>query len=151
LDKEKIYWIVKQVFLGILEGIFYSIIYVYFLPYLLTLLSSSLSSQIPLLALPFSSEIYIYIGLFVGLDVVARIMKGTIYNPLLRASSSLLGLLIVLSYFNGGVLSVGPISTNGGQVYMTLDLSLILLIYVAFIIAPGIIIPFIEYFVENKR
>lgn len=150
MDKKKIYWIIKQILIGVLEGILYSIIYIYLLPYLFTYLSSSLSSQIAPIGLPFSSEIYIYIGLFVGLDVVARIMKGTIYNPLLRASSSLLGLLIVLSYFNGGVLSVGPISTSTGQVYITLDLSLILLIYVAFIIAPGIIIPFIEYFVENK-
>ena len=150
MDKKKVYWIIKQVLLGILEGILYAIVYIYLLPYLFTLLSSSLTSQITTLTSFLSSEIYIYIGLFVGLDVVARIMKGTIYNPLLRATSSLLGLLIVLSYFNNGILSAGPLSINGGEVYITLNLSIILLIYIAFIIAPGIIVPFIEYFVENK-
>ncbi|AFZ70304.1 hypothetical protein Calag_0544 [Caldisphaera lagunensis DSM 15908] len=150
MDKKKIYWIIKQILLGILEGILYSIVYIYLLPFLLTLISSTLSNQITAITSLLPSEIYIYIGLFVGLDVVARIMKGTIYNPLLRATSSLLGLLIILSYFNNGILSAGPITINGVQAYITLNLSIILLIYIAFIIAPGIIIPFIEYFVENK-
>jgi hypothetical protein len=154
LDRNKIKWIIKQIILGLIEGIFYSIVYIYILPYLYSYVLSSVSygfSISSLLPSYLTSEILIFIGLFMGLEVVARIMKGTIYNPLLRASSSLLGLLIVLSYFNDGILRVGPIPVqSGGDVFITLDLSLILLIYVAFIAAPGIIIPFVEYYVENK-
>ncbi|MEB2792658.1 MAG: hypothetical protein G5Z42_03755 [Caldisphaeraceae archaeon] len=150
----KIKTMLRQIVLGMIEGIFYSIVYIYLLPYLYKSFAYSFSSftSVPTLTsfIP-TSEVLTYIGLFIGLEVSAKVLKGTIYNPILKASSSLLGLLIVLIYFGGGVLKVGPIFLkNMGDAYITLNLSLILLIYVAFIAAPGIIIPFIEYFVEDK-
>ncbi len=87
--------------------------------------------------------------LFIGLSLAATAMKGTIYSPLIGALESILGFEIILYFMNGGIIEA---SLNyGGPITVMLDISPILWEIFLFFTIPGVILPFVEYFVRREE
>ncbi|MCE4607018.1 MAG: hypothetical protein F7B59_06810 [Desulfurococcales archaeon] len=130
---------------GTLGMVYYVLIYVYLIPMVFSYLATQLSSQLP----PISGGQLAGLALFfLGLSSAASGLKGTIYNPLLRAFSNIFGFFILLYYMNGGEIS-GSIVMEGAKLGLFIDLSPIIYIVFAFITVPGIIIPFYDYFTKD--
>ena len=95
------------------------------------------------------SNLAIIVLLFIGLSLAATALKGTIYSPLIGALESILGFAVILYFMNGGIIEA---SLNyGGPVTVMLDISPILWEIFLFFTIPGVVLPFVEYFMEMRE
>jgi pheromone shutdown protein TraB len=130
---------------GILGMIYYVLIYIYIIPVVFSFLASKMSSNIPTVT---SGELAGLALFFLGLSSASSGLKGTIYNPLLRAFSNIFGFFILVYFMNGGEIA-GTVTIGGGRIGMYIDLAPIIYVAFAFITIPGIIIPFYDYFTKD--
>lgn len=131
---------------GAIGMIFYVLLYLYILPKAITGLAGDLASQVAEAAT--NTEVLLTFAVFfLGLSTAARALRGSIYQPLLHAISSLVGFFVLLYFTNGGVLD-STIQSGEGMMHIMLDLSPVLYVVFFFMTVPGIVIPFIEYFLR---
>jgi len=138
--------IAKAVAYGAVGMLFYVLMYLYLLPRAIAGLTGDLGSGIAEAASN-RDVLLTFAVFFLGLSAAARALRGSIYQPLLHAISSLVGFFVLLYFTNGGVLE-STIGSSGGTMRVMLDISPVLYVVFFFMTVPGIIIPFIEYFLR---
>jgi len=146
--------VAREVIIGVLEGLVYMLLYLYLLPALVSYLGV-LADQ-PSLSAAYSYPIayaVAYIGVFEALSVAARVLRKTVFSPIFRSLLALIGLVVVL-YVLGTVMPGGVISSSysAGQAKYSLSLDVypLVLLFVVFLVLPGVILPFIDYFVYER-
>ncbi len=141
--------IIRKITYGLLESIIIIILYIYILPTIITQLYSQMGAQgIPV---PTRGPVYYAVlGTVLGLGIAARTLEGTIFRPILSASANLIGLLYAFTFFGTGIISASNIQVSSYTVSFSLDATPLILVFFAFFGAPSIILPFIEYFYNNK-
>jgi hypothetical protein len=139
---KRIVWAIGN---GVLGMIYYVAIYMYFIPQVFNYLAQQVSSNFPELT---SGQVAGFALFFLGLSSAAAGLRGTIYNPILRAVSNIFGFFILIYYMNGGKLS-GTVTIEGARIGLFINLSPIIYLIFAFITVPGIIIPFYEYYIKE--
>ncbi len=129
---------------GILWGLYYWLLFAIVIPRLVDTFLGGLVSET---TSPSEGELTWLIFLFLGLSIAADALRGTIYSPLIGALESILGFAVVVHFLNGGAISV---SLNlGGPISVTLDLSPVLMEIFLFFTLPGVVLPFVEYFMKE--
>ena len=129
---------------GVLWGIYYWLLFAVVIPLLISRLLGGLAAEE---LVPETGELTGLVFLFMGLSLASTALKGTIYSPLIGALESILGFAVVVYLLDGGVVSV---SLNyAGPVSVTLDLSPILMEVFLFFTLPGVVLPFVEYFMKE--
>jgi len=146
--------VVREVIIGVLEGLIYMFLYLYLLPALVSYLGV-LAGQ-PSLSVAYSYPVaypVAYIGVFESLSVAARILRKTVFSPIFRSLLALIGLVVIL-YVVGTVMPGGVISSSysAGQAKYSLSLDVypLVLLFVVSLVLPGVILPFIDYFVYER-
>jgi len=130
---------------GILWSLYYWLLFAILLPWLISRFMGGLIGGIEAISI---SNLAGMIAVFVLLSLAATALKGTIYAPLINALESVLGFAIIVYLLNGGIISA---SLNyGGPVTVTLDISPILMEIFLFFTVPGVVLPFIDYFLEER-
>ncbi len=130
---------------GVLWGIYYWLLFAVVIPLLISRLLGRLAAEE---LVPETGELTGLVFLFMGLSLASTALKGTIYSPLIGALESILGFAVVVYLLDGGVVSV---SLNyAGPVSVTLDLSPILMEVFLFFTLPGVVLPFVEYFLRKS-
>ncbi len=129
---------------GLLWGLYYWLLFAIVLP---KLVNRFLGGLVEAEAAP-GGEFMGLVFLFFGLSLAATALKGTLYAPLVKALESILGFAIVAYFLNGGVVSATI--NYGGQVTVVLDLSPILYEIFLFFTVPGVVLPFVEYFLQER-
>ncbi len=130
---------------GILWGIYYWLLFAVVIPLLVNRLLGGIASEV---IVPETGELTGLIFLFMGLSLAATALRGTIYSPLIGALESILGFAVVVYLLDGGIVSV---SLNyGGPISVTLDLSPILMEIFLFFTLPGVVLPFVDYFMGRS-
>ncbi len=130
---------------GVLWGIYYWLLFAVVIPLLISRLLGGLAAEE---LVPETGELTGLVFLFMGLSLASTALKGTIYSPLIGALESILGFAVVVYLLDGGVVSV---SLNyAGPVSVTLDLSPILMEVFLFFTLPGVVLPFVEYFLRKS-
>lgn len=130
---------------GILWSLYYWLLFAILLPWLISRFMGGLIEGIEAISI---SNLAGMIAVFVLLSLAATALKGTIYAPLINALESVLGFAIIVYLLNGGIISA---SLNyGGPVTATLDISPILMEIFLFFTVPGVVLPFIDYFLEER-
>ncbi len=141
----------REALIGVIEGLIYVLLYVYLLPGLVSYLGV-LSGQQSLQGAYSYPTMYVvmYIGIFEALSVAARILRRTVFSPIFRSILALMGLVIVL-YLLQTVMPGGVIKASYmiGQANYSFSLSVypLVLLFVVFLVLPGVILPFIDYFI----
>ncbi len=139
---KRVIWAVGN---GVLGMIYYVAIYLYIIPVVFNYLAQQVSSGFPELT---TGQLAGFALFFLGLSSAAAGLRGTIYNPILRAVSNLFGFFILVYYMNGGELS-GTVAVEGARIGLFINLSPIIYLVFAFITVPGIIIPFYDYYTRE--
>ena len=130
---------------GVLWGIYYWLLFAVVIPLLISRLLGGLAAEE---LVPETGELTGLVFLFMGLSLASTALKGTIYSPLIGALESILGFAVVVYLLDGGVVSV---SLNyAGPVSVTLDLSPILMEVFLFFTLPGVVLPFVDYFLRKS-
>ncbi len=130
---------------GILWSLYYWLLFAILLPWIVSRFMRGLIDGIK--AIPISNLTGIIV-VFVLLSLAATALKGTIYAPLINALESILGFAVVIYLLNGGIISASL--SYGGPVTVTLDISPILMEIFLFFTVPGVVLPFIDYFLEER-
>ncbi|MDK2384524.1 MAG: hypothetical protein QI199_06940 [Candidatus Korarchaeota archaeon] len=130
---------------GILWGVYYWLLFAVIIPLLVNRLLGGIVSEV---IVPETGELTGLIFLFMGLSLAAAALRGTIYSPLIGALESILGFAVVVYFLDGGVVSVSL--DYGGPISVTLDLSPILMEVFLFFTLPGVVLPFVEYFIKRS-
>ncbi len=151
--------VVNEVLFGVIDGLIYVLLYVYIVPLLFDYILSYFSSALSLgtLSQPLSvplSELIIVIALFEGIGITSRILRGHILGPTLRALGSLLGLIFVLAVVQdimpNGVIAGSYALSSNSYVTVKVDIDPLLVAFVAALALPGIVTPFIDYFLTER-
>ncbi len=130
---------------GILWGVYYWLLFAVIIPLLVNRLLGGIASEV---IVPETGELTGLVFLFMGLSLAATALRGTIYSPLIGALESILGFAVVVYFLDGGVVSVSL--DYGGPISVTLDLSPILMEVFLFFTLPGVVLPFVEYFLKRS-
>ena len=130
---------------GVLWGAYYWLLFAVIIPLLVNRLLGGIASGV---IVPETGELTGLIFLFMGLSLAATALRGTIYSPLIGALESILGFAVVVYFLDGGVVSVSL--DYGGPISVTLDLSPILMEVFLFFTLPGVVLPFVEYFLRRS-
>jgi len=130
---------------GILWGVYYWLLFAVIIPLLVNRLLGGIASEV---IVPETGELTGLIFLFMGLSLTATALRGTIYSPLIGALESILGFAVVVYFLDGGIVSVSL--DYGGPISVTLDLSPILMEVFLFFTLPGVVLPFVEYFLKRS-
>jgi hypothetical protein len=145
----KVKELVKEAIKGIIDGILVIILYLYLLPYALGKIYEALGYS---WALPTRSGTFILLTIIIaGLTITARLVKGTIFNPTLRSTANLFGILFVLYIMGNGVITVSGVDAGDFTADITFDMSPIVVVIMFFFAIPGVIIPFIDYFINIHK
>ncbi len=130
---------------GVLWGIYYWLLFAVVIPLLVSRLLGGLAAEE---FVPETGELTGLVFLFMGLSLASTALKGTIYSPLIGALESILGFAVVVYLLDGGVVSVSL--DYAGPVSVTLDLSPILMEVFLFFTLPGVVLPFVDYFLRKS-
>jgi len=130
---------------GILWGVYYWLLFAVIIPLMVNRLLGEIASEV---IVPETGELTGLIFLFMGLSLAATALRGTIYSPLIGALESILGFAVVVYFLDGGIVSVSL--DYGGPISVTLDLSPILMEVFLFFTLPGVVLPFVEYFLKRS-
>ncbi len=130
---------------GILWGVYYWLLFAVIIPLLVNRLLGGIASEV---IVPETGELTGLVFLFMGLSLAATALRGAIYSPLIGALESILGFAVVVYFLDGGVVSVSL--DYGGPISVTLDLSPILMEVFLFFTLPGVVLPFVEYFLKRS-
>ncbi|MGC9071892.1 MAG: hypothetical protein ACP5HK_04270 [Acidilobus sp.] len=146
--------IAREIAIGIIEGLIYILLYVYLLPALISYLGVLSGQQALKAAYSYPmSYVIMYIGLFEALSVSARIFRQTVFSPIFRSLLALLGLVIVLyileSVMPGGVITASY-ALGQARYSFTLSVYPLVLLFLVFLVLPGIILPFVDYFIYGS-
>ena len=137
----------KKLLKGIIESLFTIILYLYIIPELFGNLYASLGLR----GAPVGGAgTYTYVALVLiisGLHIAASMLEKTFFEPLLRASANMFGIIYMLSFIGINMISVRNIPVGDG-IYVDIDFGMgpLTVIFFAFFVAPGIALPFIEHF-----
>ncbi len=148
--KKKPLWkrALKNLIGGIVDALVAIIIFLYLLPLVFKLLLSKLgATEIPIEL--FTPEYYVILFTVVGLSVVSKTLKGTIFRPVLASAANMLAFIYVVSFLGAGLIHIENIRIEGLIVSATLDLGMIMIIMLAFFAIPSVIMPFITYFIQD--
>ena len=154
--------VAREIVLGILEGVIFVLLYIYLLPSLLDalrlMLTAYYGAALPPSYQPITPSLtqpleIMLIGLVEAFAVASRVFKGTIFGPVFRAFESLLGFLVV-AYLANAVLPGGRIAASyspaqGMKVYISLGVYPLLAAFLVLVVLPGVVAPFIDYFVSQ--
>ncbi|MCE4624508.1 MAG: hypothetical protein F7C35_01405 [Desulfurococcales archaeon] len=136
---------------GVIEGLLAIIIYIYLLPQLFMYIYEKLGySGYPGYDIV-SSKYLTFIILILGLSTTAKILKKTIFDPILRASANMFGILFVISFLGSGSFTLKNLPAGDFKADITLDLSPLLTVFFIFFVVPSVIAPFIDYFYEMSQ
>ncbi len=146
--------VAREAVVGVIEGLVYVLLYVYLLPLLISYMGV-LAGQ-PGIESAYSAPVanlVTYIAVFEALSVTSRVMRNSVFSPIFRSILALTGLVVVL-YIMQTVMPGGLIMSSYayGQARYSLSLSVypLILIFVVFLVLPGVIMPFIDYFVYGS-
>ncbi|MCE4627747.1 MAG: hypothetical protein F7C34_01165 [Desulfurococcales archaeon] len=141
-------WYVKEALKGVLDAALLVILYLEIFPLLMERLYESMGYSAP----NYVSSVYLTV--LVGISILtisARLLRDTFLEPVLRASANLMGILYVLSYLGTDTLvEVNNIPAGDYMLDIKFDLGPLLLIFFGFFVAPGVIMPFISYYVRER-
>ncbi len=146
--------VAREAVMGVIEGIVYVLLYVYLLPLLVSYLGL-LAGQ-PTVESAYSipvAGLVTYIAVFEALSVASRVMRNSVFSPIFRSILALMSLVVVL-YILQSVMPGGLITSSytygQAKYYLSLSVYPLILIFVAFLVLPGAIMPFIDHFVYGS-
>jgi len=142
-------WYAKRVTRGIANAAITIVLYIYLLPELFNKLYENLGyTPGPLHP---TSTYLAFTLIIVGLHTAASLLEESIFEPVLRSSANLFGVIYVLSFLGNGTLSVNNVPAgNGTYVDLEMELGPIMIIFYAFFVAPSMAMPFIDYFFRER-
>ena len=142
-------WYTARILRGLANAAITLVLYMYIFPELFRRLYENLGySGMPLHA---TSTYLIFTLLIVGLHTAASLLEGSIFEPVLRSSANMFGVIYVLSFLGNGTISVSNIPV-GEKTYIDFEIELgpIMLIFFAFFVVPSVAMPFINYFFKDE-
>lgn len=146
--------VAREAIMGVIEGIIYLLLYIYLLPLLVSYLGV-LAGQ-PTIESAYSipvASLITYIAVFEALSVASRVMRDSVFSPIFRSILALMGLIVVLyilqSVMPGGLIT-STYAYGQARYYLSLSVYPLIIIFVAFLVLPGVIMPFIDHYIYGS-
>jgi hypothetical protein len=139
----------KEIVKGTIEGALTVILYIYIVPVIFKYIYNSLGYESPELDLLKPQYLGIMITIL-GLIVASRVLESTIFEPLLKSTANMIGIVFVIYLLGNGIIEVNNIPSGDFKVDFTFDLAPMIVVFFAFFAVPGVVMPFIRYFLKIK-
>ncbi|HDN75630.1 MAG TPA: hypothetical protein ENG05_00695 [Acidilobales archaeon] len=141
MEGNEVLMILKKIVKGIIHGLFMWLIYVLTIPFIVNSLTTAEIFTVPTF---FELKWFLIMLFFIIIFAVASALKHRPYGVLLNVFGNLLAFLVLVKLLEGGLVTISVPVGEGIEVYVFMDLRIVLYTIFIVITIPSIMISVYE-------